>query len=393
MNTEIRKENVKLKKNIVLIPVSQNSLHRQFLKGNREFDIHLLIFDDSYKKFCNDSEFVTCMHGYKMDMVYKYLINNPKFLNNYEYFFLADDDIRMTTESVNELFRTMRHYNLSIAQPSLTMSYSTYDITMHNPICILRYTDFVEMMIPCFSHEALIKVLPTFKEQVRWRGIEFHWPILINTNHKDMAIIDKIKAIHTRPIQSNSPIYWKMMDDYMKEHNLKMNENVYEIVYRPIDSLIHEGYVVDSSNKVNDTREQINRIISSFFNENHTISSNEITYIGISLFIAAFITEKREYYSAAKWWFDKLINLLSIDTATLTVKQKDLIKNFLSILTEDNIINKYGESLPSLLTYIYNNSNYTKNTHNMTKSNPSIKLMKNMLDIVQKYNTRFILSI
>lgn len=49
MNTEIRKENVKLKKNIVLIPVSQNSLHRQFLKGNREFDIHLLIFDDSYK--------------------------------------------------------------------------------------------------------------------------------------------------------------------------------------------------------------------------------------------------------------------------------------------------------------------------------------------------------
>lgn len=161
------------------------------------------------------------------------------------------------------------------------------------------------------------------------------------------------------------------MDDYMKEHNLKMNENVYEIVYRPIDSLIHEGYVVDSSNKVNDIREQINRIISSFFNENHTISSNEITYIGISLFIAAFITEKREYYSAAKWWFDKLINLLSIDTATLTVKQKDLIKNFLSILTEDNIINKYGESLPSLLTYIYNNSNYTKNTHNMTKSNPS----------------------
>ena len=159
-------------------------------------------------------------------------------------FFLVDDDIRMTASSVNRLFDVMKDYNLEIAQPALTLSYGTYYITMHDPTCMLRYTDFVEMMMPCFSRDALLKVLPTFKEKVRWQGIEFHWPVLIDTCHKDMAVIDDILAVHARSIRSNSPVYCKLMDKYMKENHLSMNENVYGCVPRSEDTLQHDGYVV-----------------------------------------------------------------------------------------------------------------------------------------------------
>lgn len=151
----VKEEKVRLdgsyKKNAVFVPVGKDSLHRQLLKGDADFDLHLLIYDGSYNKFCNDSDFVACDAGYKMDMIYRYLHRHPELFEKYEYFFLLDDDIVISTEDVNRLFSMMREYQLKIAQPSLVMSYYTYKHTAFHPFYILRYTNFVEMMMPCFS--------------------------------------------------------------------------------------------------------------------------------------------------------------------------------------------------------------------------------------------------
>ncbi len=208
------------KKNCVIIPTGDSSLHRQLLRGDADFDLHLLIYDKSYNKWCNDSDFIGTQSGYKMDMTFNYLRRHPEYLEHYEYFFLMDDDIEMSTEEVTRLFLYMRKYELRIAQPSLAMSYYTYDHTLHNPTCVLRYTNFVEMMMPCFSREALVRVLPTFQERTRWRGIEWHWPILIDTNKKDIAIIDDIKAVHTRKIQSWSKERNDQTNEYLQKHHL-----------------------------------------------------------------------------------------------------------------------------------------------------------------------------
>ena len=74
------------KKNAVFVPVGKDSLHRQLLKGDADFDLHLLIYDGSYNKFCHDSDFIACDAGYKMDMTYRYLHRHPEFLEKYEYF-------------------------------------------------------------------------------------------------------------------------------------------------------------------------------------------------------------------------------------------------------------------------------------------------------------------
>nr|WP_293549579.1 DUF707 domain-containing protein [Prevotella sp.] len=66
----VKEEKVRLdgsyKKNAVFVPVGKDSLHRQLLKGDADFDLHLLIYDGSYNKFCNDSDFVACDAGYKI---------------------------------------------------------------------------------------------------------------------------------------------------------------------------------------------------------------------------------------------------------------------------------------------------------------------------------------
>ena len=233
------RQNGSYKKNAVFVPVGKDSLHRQLLKGDADFDLHLLIYDGSYNKFCNDSDFIACDAGYKMDMTYRYLHRHPEFLEKYEYFFLMDDDIVISTEDVNRLFSMMREYKLKIAQPSLVMSYYTYKHTVFNPFYILRYTNFVEMMMPCFSRDALKAVLPTFEQKIRWCGIEMHWPVLIGSNHNDMAIVDAVSARHTRPVQSWNSLSQLQQENYLKKHNLSWSIEMYGGL--PLENVDFEG--------------------------------------------------------------------------------------------------------------------------------------------------------
>lgn len=239
----VKEEKVRLdgsyKKNAVFVPVGKDSLHRQLLKGDADFDLHLLIYDGSYNKFCNDSDFVACDAGYKMDMTYRYLHRHPELFEKYEYFFLLDDDIVISTEDVNRLFSMMREYQLKIAQPSLVMSYYTYKHTAFHPFYILRYTNFVEMMMPCFSRDALKAVLPTFEQKIRWCGIEMHWPVLVGLNHKDMAIVDAVSAKHTRPVQSWNSLSQLQQENYLKKHNLSWSIEMYGGL--PLDNVDFEG--------------------------------------------------------------------------------------------------------------------------------------------------------
>lgn len=221
------RQNGSYKKNAVFVAAGEGSLHRQLLKGDADFDLHLLIYDGSYNRFCNDTDFIACDAGYKMDMTYRYLHRHPDLLDKYEYFFLMDDDIEISTEEVNKLFGIMKQYHLRIAQPSLVMSYYTYEHTLHNPFCILRYTNFVEMMIPCFSKEALIKVLPTFEEKICFKGIEYHWAKMVGNG---IAIIDIVKVVHTRPVHSFSIDCFKKMKEYLTENHLNKEIQMYSSV-------------------------------------------------------------------------------------------------------------------------------------------------------------------
>lgn len=195
MNKQVIINNLNIsRKNYVIVSVGDGSLHRQLCYDTANFDLHLLVYDDTYNKYLGDSKFVCKLKGYKMDMSFQYFQMHPQFIEQYDYFLLLDDDIQISVDSVNKLFELMKEYRLKIAQPSLSNSYYTYEHTLHNPMCTIRYTNFVEMMMPCFSREALMAVMDTFEEHVRWCGIEYHWPLLINSNKRDIAIVDSVQA-------------------------------------------------------------------------------------------------------------------------------------------------------------------------------------------------------
>lgn len=382
------------KNNCVFIPTGDNSLHRQLLQGEADFDLHLLIYDKSYNKWCNDTAYIGADSGFKMDMTYRYLQRHPEYLEHYEYFFLMDDDIEMSTEEVNKLFRYMRKYHLRIAQPSLVMSYYTYEHTLHNPTCILRYTNFVEMMMPCFSQEALKKVLPTFEKKVRWMGIEYHWASLITSNHRDMAIIDDIKGVHARPIQSYSKECAKQMVDYLNTFHLKKEIEFYSTI--PFSD--NKGFAV-SVYQYNEFRLSLKLIMEELTQiAMFKMIASELVPVVVSLCLYAELSGRRYYFDVAK----RAVKLIYWDCPSLhAVQEVDKLRAFISFLTfHDKTTHDIARYLPNMccsdglcLEEIINkmklNEDYTK-THVISLTNKAIDLC---ITILTQYRLNYIFTL
>jgi len=203
--------------NCIISTVGKTSLHNSWLNKSTKVDLHLIVYDDSYDMFKTDSPFVTKAKGHKFKLVYDYLHENPHILNQYEYFYLPDDDIQINSKNIKKLFAYMKQYNLAIAQPAIANSYYSHAHLKRLPGRKIRYTNFVEIMQPCFSRKALIKVLFTFNENQTGWGIDFHWGKILDYGQRNMAVIDDVISLHTRPVQSN---HKQELEDYLKRYSL-----------------------------------------------------------------------------------------------------------------------------------------------------------------------------
>lgn len=207
----------------IISAVGKDSFHKSWIdRLNNEYDLHLLVYDDSYNAYKNDSSFVIRSEGRKFNSIFRYLNENNHLLEEYDYYYLPDDDIFIDDVNIRRLFGYMEEFQLAIAQPALTNSFYSHPTTVKQRNSILRYTNFVEMMQPCFSSEALKKVLFTFNENLSGWGMDYHWGELIDYRRCNMAIIDDITSVHTRPIGINYQVNVNIMEReaYLKKFNL-----------------------------------------------------------------------------------------------------------------------------------------------------------------------------
>ncbi len=280
-------------KNCVITAVGKSSLHRLWTNGDCHFDLHLIVYDDSYEEFIDDAPFVSHIKGYKLRVVYQYLQSNPKLLDSYEYFFIPDDDILMDSSQINSLFEQMRLYGLKIAQPALVDSYYLWVHTLRDPYCKIRYTNFVEMMVPCFSRKALRKVLFTFNENETGWGTETHWPLLIDAKDTDMAIVDAIPVVHTRPIQSGQTMHRKEAAAYLRKYQLVTQ--VKELGCVPVEKSGH--FLCDReifSKMVGLLKRQLGKVFRS-----DSMGMNGYAGYIFLIFVLGRITQSRQYIDMA----------------------------------------------------------------------------------------------
>lgn len=228
-------------KNLLISPVGDNSFHSLWLRDKANFDTWLIYYgnDEKIAAQCQSQvPFFTRMKGTKFNILKTLIDADPEFFANYDYVFVPDDDLYLGTKEINHLFELAQEYQLELCQPSL-IGYYDVPITLHSPCCLLRYTNHVEIICPCFSRSAFKKCAITFDYNVSTWGIDLWWNKLLGEPRDKLAIIDDVIAVHTRPctmgdVYTNNNIQdpWKDINELIEEHQLSHERIEYSRIWQ-----------------------------------------------------------------------------------------------------------------------------------------------------------------
>lgn len=189
------------KRNLVVVRAGSGSLHPRWLANTRErtWDLFISSYaaDRSFEKDPGVS--IVFRIGGKYESLYE-LFRNSDLTERYDYIWLPDDDIDTTAADIDALFAAMQRHDLAIAQPSLTHdSFYTYFLLNNCPGFVLRYTNFIEIMMPYFKSSHLEEIYREFEGNMSGFGLGRTW-CRIGEGLSRAAIVDEIAVRHTRPI-------------------------------------------------------------------------------------------------------------------------------------------------------------------------------------------------
>ena len=111
------------RRNCVLSVVGENSLHKKWLEGNvdRVFDVHLIVYDLSFRKHYDDADFLYGKSGRVVDLIKDYFMNHDSYLSLYDYFFIIDEMSPMTAVEINSIFEDMAKESSEFALVGMSM--------------------------------------------------------------------------------------------------------------------------------------------------------------------------------------------------------------------------------------------------------------------------------
>jgi hypothetical protein len=202
-----------MRRNLVIVRAGDSSLHPEWLRGatQRSWDLLVSYFGDDPGRFRQQDVVRIDAKGAKWPALHGLLTERADLLRDYDYIWLPDDDISCRACDIDGLFAAMRRHDLLLGQPSLSgRSHFSFSITLHNPLTRLRWTNFVETMVPCFHRDLLTKCLPLLGRTVSGWGLDWVWPKEAGLAARRVAIIDAVTVTHTRPV--GGPNYRFMRD-------------------------------------------------------------------------------------------------------------------------------------------------------------------------------------
>lgn len=185
------------RKYLVFTSAGENANIKQWLAGgNRIFDLCVVNYSDTDNLYKDQADYFFQIKGGKFPNLQKIYFDNKQILDQYDAVWVADDDIIIETQGINELFAIHAENSLTLLQPSFRAAGKvSFPITRRRLLTSLRYTNFVEMTCPVFKKEFLVKFLEVFDPALVGWGTDWWFLNLISAEDK-VAISDQISCIN-----------------------------------------------------------------------------------------------------------------------------------------------------------------------------------------------------
>jgi len=193
-----------MKDYLVILRCGDKSLHRDWYASGVEagFDLALSYYGSDERFQDVRAQVVHRFKGSKWEGLSDFLRTHADLVSQYRYVWLPDDDLATDVSTIGAFFRYIEAEGFALAQPSLTTnSYYSYAATLQNKAFDYREMNFVEVMAPCFSKQALSRVADTFSLSKSGWGLDYVWPQKVKDLGR-VGIVDRFAVFHTRPIGS-----------------------------------------------------------------------------------------------------------------------------------------------------------------------------------------------
>lgn len=223
------------RENLVVVRAGSNSNHSLWTSGceeTRNWDLLVSYYEPAPNWQETMGEGCVLHQANKLSALKVYW--EQGWFQDYNYIWFPDPDLEIKGKDIDLLFAAMKLFDLSLAQPSLTLdSYTSHSITKQVLGSVLRYTTFVEMMVPCFSKNALDICAPSFDSNTFMWGIDHVWSKLLGYPDKKIAIIDQICVRHGTPVGSSYDIQhaYKEMFLTLARYNVSVRMDVFDTIY------------------------------------------------------------------------------------------------------------------------------------------------------------------
>ena len=200
------------RRNVVVLRANSQSLHttwdRDIHEADRNWDLCVSYYGAALEAeqvaAVGRCEYLTHQPEDRKYGAIHALLQEGSPLWDYQRVWFPDDDLATSWKDINRLFEIGERHQLLLAQPSLREnSYVTHSVTKQNPDYAIRFTNFVEVMCPVFSIEALRTCAPSFYGSISGFGLDRVWPRMLGTIQSRIAIIDEVAVTHTRPVALN----------------------------------------------------------------------------------------------------------------------------------------------------------------------------------------------
>jgi hypothetical protein len=216
-----------MRKNLVICPCGDDSLHKTWFTNERTFDIFVIYYGDNIANVANTSDYIIQAKGLKFELgrtvLIPHFLKDPAFYERYEYIWYPDSDLKISVADIDRMFVLAKERGAEIFTPSIanhlypeqfdpSKKWDSWDDMKTNPKMLYRRITNPEIMMPGFSLTAFkdifIKSLILFPQyKVGW-GIEAVWHALSYAKNPLIPvphfIFDDVHVFHMKPVAEGS---------------------------------------------------------------------------------------------------------------------------------------------------------------------------------------------
>jgi hypothetical protein len=194
---------------------SGRGVHPPYLVPARGFDVLRNYYADPTGEVCPHSDHVLFQRGSKVTSVAAILRRDPELLLAYDQVLFLDDDIALEAGAVESFFAAMRRHGAVLAQPLLTPEsdcvWPLFKDSVNTGRCVP--VSSVEVMMPAFSRDALVRLAWTFGLTVSGFGVDLLWGHLLPEARRAgrVLLIGEVQARHERTIDDVGGAFYLFM--------------------------------------------------------------------------------------------------------------------------------------------------------------------------------------